>query len=160
MHSINRSLPYGQRNELRLDSMAQSLAYKTHYHKSLEKVGIDRIWEKDGHYWSVEYKTDQKTATTGNVFIETVSVDMANKPGWAISSKAEILVYFMPGLFGADIASLVFMSNLRAQIETWKRTFRTVGVANSGMFGGYYTTYGVLVPLGTFMDCCHEVIQL
>jgi len=63
-----------------------------------QRRGIDRIFthRQTGRRLTVEYKTDYKAAHTGNAFVETVSVDTAGKAGWAYSSAADYLIYYVP----------------------------------------------------------------
>jgi len=63
-----------------------------------QRRGIDRIFtsKKNGSILKIEYKADSKAAQTGNAFIETVSVDTQQKPGWAVYSEADYLIYYIP----------------------------------------------------------------
>ena len=42
-----------------------------------------------GQRFSVEYKSGIQTFYTGNMFLETISVDMSNKPGWVYTCQAD-----------------------------------------------------------------------
>ena len=61
-----------------------------------QRRGIDRWFRTTTRRLAVEYKTDHTAARTGNAFVETVSVDTAHKPGWAYTSQADYLVYYIP----------------------------------------------------------------
>ena len=62
--------------------------------RTSQRRGIDRVWfdVNDDRTWTVEYKADSLAGKTGNAFIETISVDTEQRPGWAYSSQAQMLV--------------------------------------------------------------------
>jgi hypothetical protein len=64
-----------------------------------QRQGIDRHFHhlKSHQEFTVEYKTDSLASRTGNAFIETVSVDTEQKAGWAFTSQADMLLYYVPG---------------------------------------------------------------
>lgn len=102
----------------------------------------DRHFAKDGNTLLVEYKSGIQTYYTGNVFLETISVDSANKPGWVYTCKADYILYAT--LLNEKI--LVFKPDkLRAVIEMLKTKFREVKTSNNQNDG--YDTHGVIVPL-------------
>lgn len=107
----------------------------------MQRLGIDRIFEDrtTGMRWAVEYKTDDAAETTNNVFVETVSVDTQNKLGWALTSCAQILVYYIPPRHMAYTFSL---AELRARLALWKRAYGTKSAKNQG-----YATHGIPVPI-------------
>jgi len=72
-----------------------------------QHLGIDRLFtsKKRGVRASVEYKTDFIAQKTGNVFIEAMDGD-SEPCGWASSSTAQILVYFIPEL------NVIFMADM------------------------------------------------
>ena len=52
----------------------------------LQKMGIDRIvTSPEGIVTSIEIKSDYQAHYTSNIFIETVSVDTAEKLGWPLT---------------------------------------------------------------------------
>lgn len=112
----------------------------------IDKIGIDRLWkEKEWKvFYSVEYKFDERTAETGNAFIETVSVDTENKPGWGYTCAAQILVYYIPQWHKAWVLSPMEIKN---RLEEWKKKYREVPVQNNG-----YKTFGLLVPWQVFIN--------
>lgn len=102
----------------------------------------DRIFTKGGHSHFVEYKSGIQTYYTGNVFLETISVDRDNVPGWVYSSRADHVIY--AALLNGRI--LIFHpARLRGVIEVLKRQFREVKTSYGQNRG--YNTYGVIVPL-------------
>lgn len=112
-----------------------------------QRMGIDRIWvRRDGRQQSVEYKADIAAARTGNLFIETVSVDAAERPGWAYTSLAQLLVQYVPGLAQVIISR---MMTVKGQLPGWLASYPLQPVPNDG-----YNTIGVLVPLEIFVSEC------
>lgn len=101
--------------------------------------GIDRVAVDDsGREAGIDYKCDTQAGRTNNVFIETVSNDQSGRPGWAETSEAEWIFYFVtPGLV------LAFRTvRLREALRSWQRRYPTRGARN-----GRYTTMGVCVPI-------------
>src|SRR5688572_15613823 len=78
----------------------------------------DRHFYSDQQHLHVEYKSGIQTYFTGNVFLETISVDSANKPGWVYTCLADYLMYAT--LLNGCI--LVYRPDaLRAQMDALKR---------------------------------------
>jgi hypothetical protein len=100
---------------------------------------------------AVEYKADDKTDKTGNVFIETDSVVEKDKPGWAWKSEADILVY----LAIPDTLYIAQMKNVRRMIPEWRRGYGTRNVHNQ-----YWTSRGIPVPEEAFQMICDSVRRL
>lgn len=102
----------------------------------------DRRLTKDGRTYLVEYKSGLQTYYTGNVFLETISVDTGHVPGWAYTCQADFIFY--AALHNDEI--LVFRpGKLRSVIEELKLKFREVPTSNHQNKG--YNTHGVIVPL-------------
>lgn len=116
----------------------------------------DRRFTKDGVTYLVEYKSGLQTFTTGNVFLETVSVDTANKAGWVYTCQADFVFYAC--LFNHKI--LVFKpQRLRDCIEMLKTKFREVSTSKNQNDG--YNTWGVIVPLQYAIDnLADKVIEI
>lgn len=113
----------------------------TPYEERVQHLG-DRRFRKDGRAFWIEYKSGIQTFYSGNLFLETVSVDTFNKPGWVYTCRADYLFYAC--LLNGVI--LVFSpARLRRHIETLKARFREV--ATSHHQNATYNTRGVLVPL-------------
>lgn len=113
----------------------------TRYEESKLYLG-DRKFYRDGQMCHVEYKSGIQTGYTGNVFLETVSVDTENKPGWVYTCRADFIAY--AALLNHKI--LIFLpETLREHIERLKTQFRTIST-NKGQ-NATYRTHGVLVPL-------------
>ena len=102
----------------------------------------DRHFEKGEHICTIEYKSGLQTGHTGNIFLETISVDTADKPGWVYTCKADYIFY--AALLNGKI--LVFIpSDLRARVVALKATFREVPTSSNQNDG--YRTWGLIVPL-------------
>jgi hypothetical protein len=102
----------------------------------------DRRFHRDGACYLVEYKSGLQTAQTGNVFLETISVDTAGIPGWVYTCQADYLLY------AAILNHIILVfepSRLRTEIENLKHMFREVQTGRGQNRG--YNTHGVIVPL-------------
>jgi hypothetical protein len=150
LHDFTRSFETNKAYEAELDKHFAVEFDITPATRRQERAGIDRFFvhKGSGVRWSVEYKTDHMTATTGNVFVETVSVDTDGKPGWALTSLAQLLVYYVPP---KEYALLADMGAVKRSLADWER-FRRAEVDN-----GSYRTVGLLVPLEAFRAACYEV---
>ncbi len=106
-----------------------------------QRQGIDRVFtcRYFGQSFTVEYKTDKRAARSGNAFIETLSVSTTGKRGWAYTSQAAFIVYYIPGTERVFILDVLL---LRANLLRWCNTYPTRSIPNRG-----YTTEGLLVPL-------------
>src|SRR5690606_23251114 len=81
-----------------------------------QRRGIDRWFRTATRRLAVEYKTDHTAARTGNAFVETVSVDTAHKPGWAYTSQADYLVYYIPP---DGLVYVLRFAVLRRELARW-----------------------------------------
>ncbi len=55
---------------------------------------VDLVCKLDGHPFTVEVKADQRATTTGNLFLETVSVEARPSQGWLTLTQAHLLFYY------------------------------------------------------------------
>ncbi len=102
----------------------------------------DRYFVRGLTVLKIEYKSGIQTFYTGNVFLETVSVDRQEKPGWVYTCQADVIFY--AALLNHKI--LVFKpQRLRNRIEWLKTQYPEVKTSNHQNDG--YETYGVLIPL-------------
>lgn len=107
----------------------------------------DRIFKKEGKSYFVEYKSGIQTHYTGNVFLETISVDTEDKPGWVYTCQADYLMYacLLDGII------LVFKPDtLRNEIDELEKIFPTLKTSKNQNEG--YDTHGVIVPLDYARD--------
>ncbi len=115
---------------------------KATYHQERILCLGDRRFIKPGYDLWIEYKSGLQTAATGNVFLETISVDTLGKPGWVYTCQADAIFY--AALLNGKI--LIFKpQKLRDVIEVLKVQFREVPTKNNQNEG--YNTHGVIVPL-------------
>ena len=141
-YDFRKQLAIGERYERQLDAFFCQWPVDIRPATAEEqRRGIDRVFTSraTGSVDTMEYKADDKAGRTGNAFIETVSVDVTGKPGWAVSSQADYLVYLVTRPM---TVYLIGMKRLRAALPRWKMKYPTVKAQNDG-----YCTLGVLVPL-------------
>lgn len=85
VHQFADKLREGMAHEATLDSVFRRMGYTVEpVGMDAQRRGVDRLMVSPGtrRVVRVEYKADSVASRTGNAFIETVSVDTANKPGW------------------------------------------------------------------------------
>lgn len=150
MFDFQKQLTIGETFEQVLDEHFR-LRYFVHpVARDEQRQGIDRWFASlDGGKISVEYKSDSRAHQTGNAFIETVSVDTRDIPGWVYTSKADVLVYYLP------VPRTYYMIDfvaLREQLPAWEQRYRQVKVKNSD-----YYTMGLLVPLIELVEIAFEM---
>lgn len=151
-YSMTQQLAKGAGAEARLDRhFADRFQIEPATHNQ-QRQGIDRRFthRESGIIYTVEYKTDWTAGRTGNAFVETVSVDRERTPGWAYSSQAEWLVYFVPKRL--TIYRIAF-TDLRARLPLWLATCKPAPpIPNHG-----YHTLGILVPLCEFAQVADHI---
>jgi hypothetical protein len=102
----------------------------------------DRHFSRNGKRYTIEYKSGIQSYYTGNIFLETVSVDTQQIPGWVYTCQADYLFY--AALLNEVI--LIFKpSHLRSKIHSLKKQFREVKTSHQQNDG--YNTHGLLIPL-------------
>lgn len=150
--NFQRQLAEGERGEKFLDNFFAPVFDIRAASREQQRQGIDRIFteRKSRRSLTVEYKTDARAGTTGNAFVETESVSAGHKPGWALSSRADYLVYYIPE---PATVYIIRMATLRRRLPHWKGRYPERRVSNIG-----YETTGVLVPLAEFEIIATEVV--
>jgi hypothetical protein len=129
-----------------------SIRPTTSYEERVLCLG-DRHFSKADMTFLIEYKSGLQTAATGNLFLETVSVDRVNKPGWVYTCQADFIFY--AALLNQKI--LIFRPHtLRRQIDMLKSRYREVSTKKQQNDG--YNTLGVLVPFGYATDWLAEKV--
>lgn len=153
-YDFDAQLRDGHDGEAVLDTHFSEWFFITPASRDEQRRGIDRWWEPrdGGRALSVEYKTDRLATRSGNAFVETVSSDTHNKPGWAYASAAQLLCYYVPG---DELVYLIDMNRLRSNLSLWTQRYRQRVVENVG-----YNTIGLLVPLANFERIARQVISL
>ncbi len=88
--------------------------------------GVDRRFfhRRTGESYTVEYKTGFDAHLKG-AFIETISNDRFDRPGWVYTCSADHLLYFVPE---AGRLLVVRPQRLREEIDGWLRKFGDVEV--------------------------------
>ncbi len=154
IHDFRTQLANGQKGEAFLDSFFSRDYTIRPASYSEQRKGIDRYFthKLTGGRLAVEYKTDHKAFQTGNAFIETVSVDTAGKAGWAHTSQADLLMYYLPE---GDLIYIMAMVKLREVLPRWVTYYPKRPAANKE-----YNTWGLCVPLAEFERHAREVINL
>jgi hypothetical protein len=146
-------LARGARGEDVLDRLFRRWYALTPATQAEQRRGIDRHFVTPaGRRLTVEYKTDWTAARTGNAFVETVSVDTAGTPGWAYTSQAAYLVYFIPP---DGLVYVLTFAALRAQLRAWTQAYPTRAIPNTT-----YHTHGLLVPLREFEALAETVLSI
>jgi len=150
-YDFRERLQAGERGEAVLDALFTQWYRIAPATPAQQRHGIDRIFtsRESGAQIAVEYKTDSTASRTGNAFVETVSVDRAGKPGWAYTSTATYLMYYVPG---DDLLYILTFAALRQQLPRWLATYPTRSIPNRD-----YATQGILVPLHEFERIAAEV---
>lgn len=153
MYKFGKQLAKGEHSEAILDSVFNRDYAIARVNMDMQRKGIDRIFthRRTRAVLNVEYKTDWTASRTHNAFVETVSVDTQNKPGWAVTSQADILIYYVPG---DEIVYVIRLGVLRGKLDDWRK-FPTRRIPNDG-----YHTVGLLVPLAEFERIAVEVLSL
>lgn len=119
-----------------------------------QRQGIDRVFtnRQTGQVTRIEYKTDYAAARTHNAFVETMSVDTAGKAGWAYTSQADYVLYYVPG---DGLIYVVALETLRQQLGRWCKVYPRRRANNHG-----YATHGIIVPLAEFELCAKAAISV
>lgn len=109
---------------------------------------IDRLFTPKNSVGSeppklIEYKTDDRTDQTGNLFIETWSNRELRRYGWAFATRADIIVYYaLP-----DTIYMIPRDKLQAALPYWMNRYPTRDIRNKT-----YTTVGIPVPTEVVVD--------
>lgn len=153
-YDFQKQLTAGEAHEDRLDQYFGRWYFILKVPREMQRYGIDRVFVRKTNIIpvTVEYKADSAATKSGNAFIETVSVDKADKPGWAYTSRASQLVYYLPGY---DVAYVIEFQALRDQLESWRARYREQSIPNKG-----YNTRGILVPLQALQQVSTKVLFL
>lgn len=154
MYEFKRQLNRGAEGERQLDEAFSRDYVIQEATVAEQRRGIDRIFvgKRDDRRLKVEYKTDFVAHKTGNAFIETISVDTAGKRGWAYSSDADYLIYF---IFEDLLVYIMPMTVVRERLALWLQRYRKKTVQNDG-----YQTHGVIVPLTEFERYSEQVMSI
>lgn len=115
----------------------------------------DRIYKDGEKSFFVEYKSGIQTHYTGNVFLETISVDNPCKSGWVYTCQADFVLYatLLDGMI------LIFKpDNLRKRIAELKAKFPEKPTSKGQ--NKNYNTHGVIIPLSYAKNIAAKIIHL
>lgn len=155
VYDFQDKLREGQAGEQELDDFFSRWYIIDHATAEQQRQGIDRLYTVLGTriQKTVEYKSDKTASKTGNAFVEVVSVENKRvcKLGWAHTSQAEILLYFLPD---DGLIYILRMEDLRRKLARWIQRYKTRYIPNIG-----YKSAGLIVPLREFERMAIQVIQ-
>lgn len=152
VYDFTTQLAHGADGEAKLDAYFSKWYTIRHATRIEQRCGIDRVFSRPGGLFKVEYKTDTTAASTGNAFVETVSVDTFGKPGWAYASEADYLIYYIPG---PEAIYIIAFATLRKHLARWVKSYPVRKIPNKS-----YHTHGILVPLDEFERIAEKVDSL
>ena len=143
-YEFNQQFEQGSQGETSLDKHFSYWYFVLPVPMAMQRLGVDRVFIHVDTLKMrlIEYKTDARAAQTGNVFIETVSVDRDGKPGWIYTSHADWLFYYLPQM---QVCHLLEFTVLRTQLDHWLKHYPLKVIPNKG-----YNTKGIIVPLKQF----------
>ena len=154
MHTFQNSKKIGDAGEAALDLFFKERFQIEDVDMTQQKLGWDRIFThlESGARASVEYKTDTQSHKTRNIFIETWSNKESGKKGWAYTTTAQWLYYYVLGDSEVYIVDVV---QLKLYLNNWQKQFQKKGAKNPN-----YSSEGLLVPIEIFKSVCYEVIKV
>lgn len=156
VYSFFERLGFGQQGESFLDKHFSKWYDIKPATRAQQRKGIDRIFTANGRSYKVEYKCDATAARTGNAFVETVSVDSAGKPGWALTCSADFIIYYIVGIGPAYV---IKPGEIKKRVKRWEGQYQSRKVPNN-KGGKKYNTIGVLVPLSEFEAIAYQVLPM
>ena len=113
-----------------------------------DRSGVDMWFGYGGLRIPVQVKTEALPAKTNNFFIETVSNDRTGAPGWALTPRADFVLYYVPPWNTVFVIPMRFITDRLAE---WKRRYATRPTRDELNNG--YQTWGICVPVAEFADC-------
>ena len=115
--------------------------------------GIDATLYRDGEqHATIQVKGDERAADTGNLFLETVSVEHAGLEGGSFDTQAEWIIYVLPHL---TVGWVFWTDQLQAAVREWQKHYPERQVQNDG-----WVTLGIAVPLHVVDRVVHHRIRL
>ena len=112
-----------------------------------ERANGDYVLTIGSVEYGVEMKYDVTAARTGNIFVETISVDRSGKPGWALTCGAALLLYYIPPGPKSVGVMLVFSPAKLREALPQICLYRSVPARNKG-----YSGWGHIVPGKDFIE--------
>lgn len=151
-YDMRQQLKQGEAAERYLDSLFDDEFAIRPATRQQQRQGIDRIFtrRRDGKEYRIEYKADKTAAKTGNAFVETVSVDTYNKPGWARTCQSDYIFYY---IVGVGPVYILRPADIQKRLQRWANQYQERRIQNNG-----YQTVGILVPLDEFEKAAVQVV--
>ena len=154
MHNFINSKNIGDAGEAALDLFFSNKFTIEEVNMTQQKLGWDRIFthKEDFTRASVEYKTDTQSHKTGNIFIEVWSNKEVDKRGWAYTTTAQWLYYYV---LGTNEVFVVDVAKMKLYLNNWEKQFIKKSAKNPN-----YSSEGMLVPIEIFKSVAYEVINV
>lgn len=142
VYSFSPQLKIGEEGEEVIKAHFRKLGFAVRNASQTEqRNGIDFFMKKkDAGEFAVEVKTDMQAHHTGNIFVESVSVDKAGRTGWYGTARADILIYYIKFKNEFYFIPLHKLRALMRGVQTIK--YRVVECKNET-----YSSHGMLVPI-------------
>ena len=153
-YSFKKQFNFGRKQEKYLDELFMGKFNIRPANRAQERNGIDRIFTEisTGKIFTIQYKADKTAAHTGNAFVETVSVDTQNAPGWAVSCQADFIIYYIVDIGPAYVLR---PRDIRKNLKMWQGKYDERRIPNRG-----YHTVGLLVPLREFENLSVAIVNV
>jgi len=161
-YSVTTKIQEGEAAERILDEYFRQRWHVIPVTHELQHRGIDRVLIQRNDFSMrllVDYKADAKAAQTGNAFIELESrFSTGVQIGWAESSFADLIIYFLPSDRQAMIIPTI---RLRAVLAEWRQTYQTKLTSSfRESTGERWQTLGLIVPLHVVRNIVAQVIRV
>jgi hypothetical protein len=148
MNKFKESLGRAKRFESEIDAHFRESYTVVPLTVGAEKRGAgDRVFikhDKQTQAYLVEYKTDEQAESTGNFFVELISIDRGanQRMGWAYTCIADYIMFYRPK---SKIICVIKTEMLRATLPSWRESY-IMRPSGSALNNGY-DSYGILVPV-------------
>jgi hypothetical protein len=149
-HTFSEKLAAAAKWEAKLDDWLGKSGYVV---RPLGPYQPDRevVLRDESGIITVEYKCDEEAIKTGRLFIETVSNDVSGRLGWAKTTNADWILYFV-----VPVRVFAFRpETLRAALDRWSGHFPLKKADN-----GRFNTLGVCVPESVARSAAEYVAEL
>jgi hypothetical protein len=111
------------------------IVHATRAHQS-QKIDRFHIHKKDGReIFRVDYKTDYRAGSTGNLALEDVSVRKNGRvvaQGWVHTSRSDLVVFYVPQHDTAYVLEILALRENWPHIRAGHRPLQTSTKSNSG----------------------------
>ena len=155
IHRWNETKAQGDVYEAEQDAIWKKWYHITPATRDEDRQGIDRHFEAKACpiKFTMQYKGDDRASSSGNLFIEVISIDCTGDHGWAIRCAADYLSIYIPD---ERYCYWIYMPHLKVCVPWWLTRFPIAKADNDG-----YQTHGILVPrkVVEVSWCCHGVYK-